>query len=75
MFKEYKRFRYFVKYSCAQQMELSSPKLKKFLIFQEGTYRTYKSNTKSAPNKFLPLFAIFTAVKRKETPCDYLNAM
>ena len=40
MFKEYKRFRYFVKYSCPQEIELPSSNLKKCFIFQEGTYTT-----------------------------------
>ena len=56
MFKEYKRFRYFVKYSCAQEMELFSPRLKKLLIVQEGTYRSWKSNKTSAPKKSLVTF-------------------
>ena len=38
MFKEYQKFRYFVKYFCGQEMELAIPKLKKRLILQEGTY-------------------------------------
>ena len=33
MFKECERFRHFVKFSCEQEMELSSPKLKKLRIF------------------------------------------
>ena len=49
MFKEYKRFRYFIKYSYAQEMELSSSKIKKLIIFQEETYWTWKSNKKSVP--------------------------
>ena len=75
MFKEYKRFRYFIKYSYAQEMELSSSKIKKLVIFQEGTYWTWKSNKKSVPKKFLvscDVFVIFTAVKHWEIPCYYV---
>ena len=35
MFKEYKSFRYFVKYSYPQEMELSRPSLKNFLYFRK----------------------------------------
>ena len=68
-FKEHKRFRYFVTHSCAQEMEVSSPKLKNLHISQEESYRTRKSSKKSAPKKFLvscDVFAIFTAVKHRE---------
>ena len=78
MFKEYIRFSYFVKYSCTEEMELSSPDLIKLLIFQEGTYSTRKSNKKHAPKKFLVSwdnFVVFTEVKYMETPRDYFNAM
>ena len=50
-------------------MELSSPKLKKLLIFQEGICKAPKTNKKSAPKKFLvscDIFVIFTAVKHRE---------
>ena len=50
-------------------MELSSPKLKKLLKSQEGTYKASKTNKKSVPKKFLvscDVFVIFTAVKHKE---------
>ena len=59
-------------------MELSSRNLKKLLIFQEGTYRTWKSNKKPAPKKFLVSwdnFVVFPEVKYRETPRDYFNAM
>ena len=50
-------------------MELSA------LIFQEVTYKAPNTNKKSAPKKFLvsfDVFVIFTAVKYREIPCDYL---
>ena len=34
-------------------MELSSPKLKRLLILQEGTYKAPKANKKFALKKFL----------------------
>ena len=54
-------------------MELSSHKLKKFIIFPERTYKAPKTNKKYAPKKFLvscDVFLIFTAVKHKEIPCE-----
>ena len=54
-------------------MELSSTKLKKLLIFQEGTDKAPKTNKKSARKKFLvsfDVFVIFTVVKHGEIPCD-----
>ena len=56
-------------------MELSSLKLKKLLMFQEGTDKAPQTNKKSSPKKFLVycvVFVIFTAVKHKEIPCGYL---
>ena len=50
-------------------------KLRKLLTFQEKTYKAAKTNKKSAPKKFLvyfDVFVIFTAVKYREIPCDYL---
>ena len=68
MFKECERFRHFVKFSCEQEMELSSPKLKKLLIFHERNCRTCKSNknqtNQSAPKKCLvscDVFVIFSS--------------
>ena len=55
MFKEYRKFRYFVKYFWMQEMELSSPNLKKLFVFQKRTYRTWKSNKKSPWRIFLSL--------------------
>ena len=54
-------------------MELSPPKLKKILIFQERTHKVLKTNKKSAPKKFLvscQVFIIFTAVKHREIHCE-----
>ena len=62
-----KRFLYF------GEIKLSGSKLKKLLLFQKGTYKAPKTNKKSAPKKFLvfhDVFAIFTAVKHKEIPCE-----
>ena len=56
-------------------MELSNYKLKRLLIFQEGTEKAPKTNKKSVPKIFLvsfDAFVIFTAVKHREIPCDYL---
>ena len=50
-------------------MKLSSPKLKRLLVFQEGTCKTPKTNKKSALKKFLvscDVFVILTAVKHRE---------
>ena len=56
----------------------SSPKLKKLFIFQKETYKAPKANKKSAPKKHLvscEVSVIFTAVKHREIPFDYLNVM
>ena len=51
-------------------MKLSSLKFKYSLMFQKGTYKTLKSNKKSALNK-----CNFVAVNHREIPCDYFTAM
>ena len=54
-------------------MQLSSHKLKKLLISQEGTYKPEKQTKKSALKKFLiayDVFIIFTAAKYREIPCE-----
>ena len=54
-------------------MELNSLKLKKLLMFQKGTYKTPKTNKKSALKKFLvscEVFVIFTSVKHRKIPCE-----
>ena len=59
-------------------MELSSTKLKKLLIFQERTYRTWKSNKKYVSKKFFAsgdVFVILTAVKRSLIFSHYRNVM
>ena len=56
-----------------RKMEFSSPKLKKLLLFQEGTYRTWTWNEISAPKKFLDSwdgFVIFIAVKHRKILCE-----
>ena len=52
-----------------REMELSSSKLKKLLIFQEVTCKAWKTNKMPALRKFpvpYDAFEIFTAVKDKE---------
>ena len=44
------------KFLTFREMELSRPKLKKVLIFQEGIYKAPKTNDKSALKKFLMTF-------------------
>ena len=54
-------------------MELSSPKLKKLLIFQKGTYKGQKTNKKFVPKNFLVscnVFIIFIGLKHREIPCE-----
>ena len=44
-------------------------------IFQEGTDKAPRANKKSATKKFLvsfDAFVIYTAVKHREIPCDYI---
>ena len=50
MFKEYKRFRYFVKYSCAQEMELLAPTLENFLYFRKELTEP-ENQTKNLPKE------------------------
>ena len=54
-------------------MDLSSHKIRSFLIFQEETYKAPKTNKKSALKKFrvsCDIFVIFTAVKYGGIPCE-----
>ena len=59
-----------------REIELSSQNLKKFLIFHIfQTSKAPKTNKTFAPKKFLAscdVYVIFTAVKHREIPCDYL---
>lgn len=64
MFKEYKAIRYFVKYSC------NKLNFKKKIILQEG-----KSPAQRNFLSLVTFFLIFTAVKHREVPCEYLTAM
>ena len=51
-----------------REMERSSLKLKKPLMFQDETCNAWKTNKKSSLNKFLvsfDVFVIFTAVKHR----------
>ena len=53
-------------------MELSSPKYKK-LFFRKEHPKPEKQTKKAALKKFLvanDVFAIFTAIKHKEIPCE-----
>ena len=64
------------KFLIFQETELSSLKPKKPCYFQEGTYRTEKSNKNSASKKIsCDVFVIYTAEKHRNIPYDYLNVM
>ena len=59
-------------------MELSSPDLKKLVLFQKRTYKAPKTNKKSSSKKILvscDVFVICTTAKLRQIPCEYLNVM